>query len=208
MQRISTTLSYGVLAVSAVLGVNAQAGAGEPFAPHFTGHWPHAVVPVGFGGYYDYYGGGGTTYAESVLRGEAALMQAYGEYEVNSAEALCSFEAAVDLALDNKVKALEVRQERAVMARIHRAEERRNKLARRAELRSARQTARAQTEAAMSPAEQAAKQEHLAAGKLELARKLEQRGRVEAAQRWMEEIVQEYPGTAAAREVSMMIAGQ
>ena len=206
MQRISLTLSCSVLAASTLLGLNPQADAADPYPSFGAAPLPRAVVPADEG-YYDSFMGGATTYEESVMQGEAALMRAVGAYELNTAEAFRSYEAAVDQALDNQVKQLEVRHERERMARIHKAEMERTRLARRAEARASAQ-ARAEAEAAMSADEKAAKQERLAAGKLKLARRLQARGRYEAARRWMQEIVVEYPGTAAAREITPIIAGQ
>jgi hypothetical protein len=208
MRRISTSLAYSVLAVSTVMGLATQASAGEPYSPNGQAPLPRGAVPVGGHGYYGYHGGHAATFQESVLRGEAEVRRARGEQALNTAEALRSLEAAKDQALDNQVKRLAVRQNRELMARTHRAEMQRLKLAQRAAVREALLQEQAETEAAMSPAEKAEKFERLAAGKLDLARRLKERGHSETAQEWMNEIVEQYPGTAAAREVSLLIAGQ
>ena len=205
MKRIFLTLSC-LLAASTVTGLDSHADAAEPYPSYSNGPLPRAVA-AGGGGYYDGFEGGATSYEESVMNGQAAMMRAYGDWALNTAEALRSYEEAVDKALDNKVKRLEVRQERQRMGRTHQAEVQRIRLARQADAREAQQ-AREEVEAAMSSAEKTAERERLASGKLELARRLQQHGKFAAAQRWMREIVEEYPGTACAREISPLIVGQ
>lgn len=204
MKPISTTSTHFVLATFAVL-LTTSAHAAEPYS-HSHAPLPRLSPPVS-GHHGDYYGGHASTFPESVLRGQADVMRASGEQALNTAEALRSLEAAEEHRLDNRVKRLAVRQQREVMARTHRAEMERLKLAQRAEARAARQQEQAETEAAMTPKEKAARTERLAAGKLELARRLADQGHEAKAQEWMQAIVRDYPGTTAALEVSTLLAG-
>lgn len=206
MTRISTNLALGLLAISAISGLADSARAGDPSATYSQAPLPRVTAPAGGDGYYGY--GHSATFQESVLHGQADLVRAHGENAVNTAEALRSLEAAEDHRLDNKVKRLSVRQQRQIMGRTHQAEVQRMKLAQRAEMKSAREQERAESEALMSPAEKAAKLERLAANKLALARKLAAQGHDEKAREWMDEIVRDYPGTAAAHELSPMVADQ
>lgn len=206
MKRIAHTPAKHVLAASMVLGFASIAAAGEPYSHSVKSPLPRLTVSGHVDGYC--YGGHAATLQESVLRGHADVVRAHGENALNTAEALRSIEAAREHALENKVKRLAVRQQREMMARAHQAEVERLELARRMEVRSAALQAKAEAEAAMTPAEKAEKRERLAAGKLDLARRLAEQGHAEKAQEFMDEIARDYPGTAAAREVSLLIAGQ
>ncbi|MFO1094227.1 MAG: hypothetical protein U0992_13095 [Planctomycetaceae bacterium] len=203
MKRISTSLVSGLLAALVTTGMTSESRAQNPYGQTAL---PRVAVFGGEAGYYGF-GGHASTFQEGVLRGEADLLRAQGEASLNSAEALRSYEAAVDHALDNRVKTLAVRQKRQLMARMHQAELQRIELSQKAEARAARLQSVAETEAALSPADKAEKRERLAAGKLDLARKLQQSGRGQQAQKWFDEIVRDYPETAAAREVSLSVAG-
>lgn len=211
MNRLTASLAHGVLTGLAILGLGTAAIAGEP-AAHQHGHkLPHAGLHIGphwaFGHGF-YHGGHASTFQEGVLRGKADLVRARGEQNLNNAQALRHFEEAVDRALDNQVKTLATRQERELMARRHRAELARLKEQRQAEARSARMLAQAEEAAQLDPFELAAMAERLAAGKLELARKLQEQGHVQKAREWLQQIVAEYPGTSAAREVGVLLAGE
>lgn len=211
MNRFASSLGRGILAGLSILALGSASNAGEP-AVHQHGHkLPHIGVHVGphlgFGPGY-FYGGHASTFQEGVLRGQADLVRARGEQNLNNAQALRHVEEAVDRALDNHVKTLATRQEREMMARQHRAEVARLKEQRQSEARAARLLAQAEAEVEVDLAELAAKAERLAASKLELARKLQAQGRVAKAREWMQQIVAEYPGTAAAREVGVMLAGE
>jgi tetratricopeptide (TPR) repeat protein len=211
MNRLTASVARGVLAGLTLCGLGTAAIAAQPVV-HQHGHQvPHTgyrFAPYWSFGPGFYYGGHASTFQEGVLHGEADLVRAWGEQNLNNAQALRHFEEAVDRALDNQVKTLATRQEREMMARQHRAEVARLKQQRQAEARSARLQAQAEEEAQLDPFEQAAKTERLAAGKLELARKLQEQGHVEKAREWMQEIVAEYPGTAAAREVGVVLAAE
>jgi len=207
MRRHSTSVATGVLAVAAVVSLASRASAGEPYSTAVQTPLPRVSVSGGGDSDYGHFGGA-ATFQESVLRGEAEVLRARGEQALNTAEALRSLEAAEDHALDNKVKRLSVRQQRELMARNHKAQVQRLKLAQRAEVRSARLQEQSEAEAALSPTEKVERLERLAAGKLSLARKLAEQGKADTAREWMEQIVQEFPGTSAAREISLMIAGQ
>jgi hypothetical protein len=208
MHRISTSLTYGILAASAMLGLADNTRAGDPSSSYSQPPLPRVTAPAGGDGYYGYGHGHSATFQESVLHGQADLVRAHGENALNTAEALRSFEAAEDHRLDNKVKRLAVRQQRQIMGRNHKAEVQRVKLAQRAEMKAAREQERSEAEASLSPAEKAANLERLAANKLALARKLEEKGHEEKAREWMDEIVRDYPGTAAALEISPTLAEQ
>jgi hypothetical protein len=210
MNRISTSLAYGILTAATAMGLTDHTRAGEP--TYSQAPLPRLTVPAVGDGYHGYYGYGlghsATTAQESVLHGRADVIRAQGENALNTAEALRSLEAAEDHRLDNKVKRLAVRQQRQIMGRNHKAEVTRNKLAERAEVKAAVERERAEAEASMSPGEKAERLERLAANKLALARKLAEQGKKEAAQKWMDEIVRDYPGTAAALEISPTVAEQ
>jgi hypothetical protein len=194
-----------------MFGLGTTAIPGEP-AAHQHGHkLPHAgfhIAPHWVFGPGHFYGGHASTFDEGVLRGRADLARARGEQALNNAQALRHLAAAVDYALDNHVKTLATRQEREMMARRHLAELARLKEQRQAEARTARLLAQAEAEAELDRFELAAKAERLAAGKLQLACRLQEQGHTDKAREWLREIVAEYPGTAAAREVGIMLAGE
>jgi hypothetical protein len=207
MTRTTTHLTFGILAALTMFGLADSSQAGDPTYSHAP--LPRVTAPAGGDGYYGYgLGHSGTTAQESVLHGEADVIRAHGENALNTAEALRSLEAAEDHRLDNKVKRLAVRQQRQIMGRNHKAEVTRIKLAERAEVKAAVERERADAEASLSPAERAEKLERLAANKLALARKLAEQGKEEAARKWMDEILRDYPGTAAALEISPTVAEQ
>lgn len=203
MTRISTHLALGIL-VAATMTHGARAG--DPISTSSQAPLPRVTVGADGNGYYGY--GHSATFQESVLHGQADLVRAHGENAVNTAEALRSLEAAEEHRLDNKVKRLSVRQQRQIMGRTHKAEVQRLKLAQRAEMKAAREQERAEAEASMSSTEKEARLERLAASKLTLARKLAEQGHDEKAREWMNEILRDYPGTAAALEISPTVAEQ
>src|SRR5262245_34711728 len=168
MQQISRSLACSLLAALAAVGFTSGSRADDPSGP---APLPRVAVSGGFGGggvggggYYGF-GGHASTFQEGVLRGEAELLRAEGEAALNSAEALRSVEAAVDQALDNRVKTLAVRQQRQLMARLHQAQLQRMELSQKAEAKAARLQSQAETAAALTPADKAEKRERLASGK-------------------------------------------
>lgn len=149
--------------------------------------------------YYGWSPNAGTTWQESLLHGYSDLLRAAGQRELLHYEALRSREAAVEHALENSVRRLEVRQTRQMMGLQHRETLRRMERERRAAV----HVEITQTE----PVDEAAEAEHRAANKLYLARELLEAGVRNAAERYLEDIVRDYAGTTAAGEAEQLLAG-
>ncbi|MCE9603779.1 MAG: hypothetical protein K8U03_02630 [Planctomycetia bacterium] len=89
------------------LGLSSAAAQYAPYTPF------RYTAPVGYGGYNGYYGGGyggGTAYG-SMATGMGNLVRAQGEYNVMTAQAAQASEQAYSMALDNRVKAAQAKDE-------------------------------------------------------------------------------------------------
>lgn len=163
------------------------------------GNHAHAVYGARAHGSFGWHPFQGTTWQASVLHGCSDLLRSAGQRELLHYEALRSREAAVEHALENSVRRLEVRQQRQLMGLQHRETQRRAERARRA-------ASPATTES--EPVDEAADAERRAANKLHLARGLLAAGRHTAADRYLEDIIHDFAGTAAAKEAGLLLAGR
>ena len=166
--------------------------------------WAQAAAHVtpAFGvGFYPYYGHGySSSLPEGILRGRADVVRALGEAAVLWAEAERKHQDAVRLALENRVRRLQTRQERERMGRTHRIEVQELRRALVASRRAAR------TGSSALPVKTAlADPDTRAANKLDLGRSLLERGREPSARRWLKSVIAEYPESGAAVEASELL---
>jgi quinol monooxygenase YgiN len=131
-----------------------------------------------------------------MLRGHADLLRSSGQRELLHYEALRSREAAVEHHLKNAESRLETRQRRELLGLQHRETLRRLKIRR--------SPSRVQNPGVVVAAEEF---EDRAAHRLHLANCLLEQGKIASAKKWLEDIVRDYPGTAAADYAKLLLAG-
>ena len=104
--------------------------------------------------------------------------------------------------IENWLHELETRQMREIMGRQHR--ELREQMVR--ERQEASRLRAAERRSLSGPVDEAAEAERRAANKLVLARNLLNKGHRAAAQRFFQEIAEDFAGTTAAREIEQLLA--
>ena len=158
------------------------------------------VAPV----VWPYYGYGNyphsSTLPEGVLRGRAELTRAAGEASLYWAEAEARYQIARRRALENRLRALQIRQERERLGLAHRRAVRELR-------RAANESRRSGLADAMLPEPSPIRfdTELRASNKLGLGRSLLERGREESAYRWLESLMIEFPDTRAAVEAENLL---
>ena len=155
-------------------------------------------VPRTYGSGYYGWSPYSTTWQEGLLHGYSDLLRASGQHEILHNEALRSREAAIEHALENSVRRLEVRQTRQLMGLQHRETQRRLERERRAASITNAQDA--------EPVDEAAEAERRATNKLQLARNLLDAGRQGAAKKFLEDILRDFSETGAAEEAGRLLA--